>query len=283
MAISHNRDVAVRELIGFEAALAELGALYVAAEGFAPLRPEAAAELLPDMEKIGARLRAQLRRGGLDPTTVESAARDIAALRARWQKKLADLRASPLYRQALAAWEAGDAAALVALLPQVIADVAPVPAPPALFFAVSATSGRRRPGTSPFLTPTACAEKIVAYREAGITPNARSGNWWDRELAYLDLADHPDVLENPIALRFDAQQLGVPVFGAAGDPGFRLYSPALRAPFSVVLQEEADDEWWQAYDESYAQYRDAVILELRALGIRAEVFDHNGCAPPNSN
>lgn len=270
--ISHNRVVAVRELIGFEAALAELGALYVAAQGFAPLRPVAAVELLPCMEEIGARLRAQFRRGGLDPTTVESAARDIAALRARWQKKLADLRASALYREAVAAWEAGDAAALVAFLPQVIADVTPVPPPPALFFAVSAASGRRRPGAPPFLTPTACAQKIAAYREKGVAPNARGDDWWNRELAYLDLADHPEVLENPIALRFDAMQLGVPVFAAAGDHGFRLYSPALRAPFSVILQEEADDEWWQAYDQSYAQYRDAVVSELRALGINAGVF-----------
>ena len=275
-AISHNCGVAVQELIGFEAALGELGALYVAAQGFALLRPEAEAELLPRTEEIGARLRAHLRRSGLDPTTVDSAARDIAALRDRWQKKLADLRASATYQQALAAWKAGDPHKLVDLLPQVIADLAPVMAPPPLFFGVSAAPGRRRPGTSPFLTPAACAQKIAAYRDTGVTTDARGSDWWDTELSYLDLVDDPEALESPIALRFDAAQLGAPVFAAASDPGFRVYSPVLRAPFSVVLQEEADDEWWQAYDESFAEFREALATELRALGIRAEVvaYDH---------
>jgi len=263
--------MAAEQLIALEAALGELGTLYVAARRFVALRSAAERELLPCTTRLGAALRARLRRGQFDDAAVDAAAREIAAVRADWRARLEAVRQSTVYREAVAAWEAEEADSLRRLLPQVFADVSLRAADGDLFVAVSAAAGRRRPGARPFLAATACAERIAGYRDQGV-PSERAGeSWWDRELAAVELVDDPDALDSPIALRFDATVLPLPTFRIAESPAFHVFGRLLRAPFTVALQRETDDEWWSAYEESYAAYRDELLGELERLGLPVEI------------
>ncbi len=258
--------MSAEQLIALEAALGELGTLYIAAKRFTALRSAADADLLPSTARLGAMLRTLLRRGQFDDAAVAIAARDIARLRTHWEAELAAVRDSPAYRQALAAWEAGDAAILRRALPNILADIAPITPPPALFVGVSAASGRRRPGARPFLTAEECAEKIAGYRDHGIPCEAGGTHWWDRELATVPAADDPEALDTPIALRLDTDRLGLPVFRLRGGALYHLCCQTLRVPFSVALQADVEDEWWQAYEESYGAYRDQLRQHLQRLG-----------------
>lgn len=259
----------MREIIGLQAAVAELGELYGIAKGFKALQVAAESELLPRTEAIASRLRSLVRHDQLDQVAVDDAAAEISDLLGRWEDALEELHASPTYRTVLDAWQAGDHRALVDLLPRVFAGLRPVATPPRLFRGFSVSSGRRRPGTSPFLTARAAADKIAALRREGIRVED-GGDWWDAELAHLMLFDDPAATDNPVALCFRAEQLGVPVFCVDGDPAYRIYSRELHAPFSVVLEREAEDEWWQASEEPYAAFRDALAAELRTRGIDVE-------------
>lgn len=271
-----------REIIGLEAALGELGELYGGAKRFRALGAQAEGELLPRIEAIAAHLRSLVRQDTLDASSVDAAAAEISALRARWQNALDEVRAGDAYRAALEAWHAGRQDRLRELLPAVLAGLQAVDPPPRLFLGVSLSSGRRRPGTSPFLAPREAAEKVEAIRRQGIPvdenqrvrPGAAVDDWWDAELAHHELYDDQDAVESPLALTYAGPELGLPVFAVAGELGFRLfrlYPRVLAAPFSIALRAEAEDEWWQALEEPYAAFRDALAAELRARGFAVEI------------
>jgi len=267
---SHNMAMSAEQLIGLEAALGELGGLYVAARRFAPLRAAAENELLPATGRLGAALRALLRRGRFDDAAADAAAREIARLRADWLARLEALRRTPAYQRALAAWEAVDGAGLSASLPELLADLSLLARPPTLFAGVSAASGRRRPGARPFLTTAACAEKVAGYRDEGVPCETGGDRWWDRELSAIQLVDDPQALDTPIALRIEPASSSPPVFRLAGSALFHVFCRVLRVPFTVTLQRDTDDEWWAAY-ESYPAYRDELAGHLERLGLRVEM------------
>jgi hypothetical protein len=57
------------------------------------------------------------------------------------------------------------------------------------------------------------------------------------------------------------------LFALVDEPTYRLFTPGLQAPLNVVLAADATDEWWQAYDESYAAFREALCRELATRGL----------------
>jgi hypothetical protein len=217
-----------------------------------------------------------VRRDALDDRAVDATAHDIAALRQQWRATLEELRTSPLYRSCLIAYGAQDSAQLTVLVPQLFAECSRVAMPPPLYYPMTPASGRRRPGHSPFLTAEACASRIAQYRDDGIMAEASGTQWWETEIQPVTLGDDPGTFDTPLALRFDPTALSVPVFQVGDGERFRIYTSCLRATFTVVLQHEVDDEWWQAFAGSYASWRDDVAAHLRAQAIGVRVQDEGG-------
>jgi len=258
------------QLIALEAAQAELGGLYAVARSFTALHARAEAELLPRLTGLGSRLRGLLRKAQLAEGEVAAAAREILAVRTTWQAELQKIRESAIYEQALAAFAADRQGELADLIPQVFAGLQHVPQPPpTLYFPVSPSSGRRRPGSSPFLSPPDCAERIVRLLIEGLEPESDAAEWWQRELPSISCADSTAALETPIALGLAASAVAVALFTTADEPSYQIFTPRLHAPLSIVLATEATDEWWEAYQDSYREFRDALTHELAARGYTA--------------
>jgi hypothetical protein len=258
--------MSAEQLIALEAAQAELGTLYAVARTFAALQTRAETELLPHLMSLGGRLRRLLRTQRLTDDEIEASAREILALRTTWQTELQAVRASAIYQQALSAFAADRQDDLAALIPQVFAGVRRLHPAPSLYFSVSPSSGRRRPGTSPFLSAAECADRILRVLEGGCAPETSGTQWWDCEVPSISCADSAATLESPIALHLAASEVHVAVFAAGDTASLRVFTPRLRAPMSIVLATEATDEWWEAYQDSYQEFRAALRQELLTRG-----------------
>jgi hypothetical protein len=267
--------VPAEQLIALEAAFAELANLYVVAKRYRPLRARADAELLPRTSTMAANLRSLIRHRTLDDAAIDTAARDISGLRQDWRGTLEALHRGPIYQSCLTAWHGRDRAQLITLLPRLFVDCEHVPSPPVLHYPISPSSGRRRPGHSPFVSPATCAEQIATLRHEGIEAETGGTDWWDTELASITFSSDAEALDAPTALQFDGAEIGDPVFRTGEPDTFRVYAPRLVAPFRVVLQADVDDEWWQAFSGSYADWRDALASALRtaAIGVAVHAQD----------
>ena len=302
--------MSVEQIIALNAALADLGDLYVAARRFTALQARAESAFLPALTGLGRRLRALTHAGQLSDETVAEAARDILGLSAHWSAELQRVRDTPEYRRAHAAVAADDQRTLDTAIPRVFAGLLLRPSPPVLYAPFSPSSGHRKPGTSPFLDPADCADKIVGLLQNGIAPEIDPGAWWQQELPAFTCVDDPAGVDTPIALSFDPaarrcmkeplsalrqaqgerkssiksgrgsahaepveawggvfQEPGsaLAVFEHAAEQTCVVFAQRLVGPFSVTLSDDATDEWWTAYDNSYRDFRDA--LE-RALSVR---------------
>lgn len=265
--------MSAEQLIGLEAAQAELGTLYAVARSFTALHARAEAELLPHLTGLGRRLRGLLRQARLTDDEVDLAAREIVSVRTTWRAELEQLRASAVYQRALAAFAADQQEALAELIPQVFAETHLVRPAPSLYFPVSPSSGRRRPGASPFLSTAECADRILRIVDAGYEAESGGTEWWERELPSISCADSAASLETPLALCLAAADVGVAVFAAGDGMSLRIFTPRLRAPLSIVLAAEATDEWWEAYQDSYREFRDALRRDLAARGQTVSVVN----------
>jgi hypothetical protein len=265
--------MSAEQLIALEAAQAELGTLYATACSFTTLHARAEGELLPQLTNLGSRLRSLVRNARLTEGEIEAAAREILSVRTAWQAELEQVRASAAYQQALGAFTTDRQAALADSIPQVFAGVHQVLPAPSLYFPVSPSSGRRRPGSSPFLSPVECADRILRVRADGYQPEEVGTEWWERELQSIGCADDLAGLETPIALFLPAADVHAAVFAVDNDPSLRIFTQRLRGPFSVVLAAEVTDEWWEAYQDSYRSFRDAVQRELAARGYDVSIID----------
>jgi hypothetical protein len=262
--------VSAEQLIALEAALTELSTLYTAARSFAALRRRADAVLLPQLLDLGSKLRQRLRTAQLSQDDIDQAAQEILALRGAWRAELEAVRTSPVYQAAQAALAADRQEDLAWLLPQVLAAIEVVPPARALFLPVSPSSGRRRPGVSPFLSAEQCADHIAQTLAVGVVPEEAGSEWWERDWPCIVCADDPEVLETPIALRLEGADCGAAVFAVNDEPTFRIFTRRLRAAMAVVLAGQVTDEWWQAYEDSYQAFRDALQRELAVRGVQVE-------------
>ena len=259
--------MSAEQLIALEAALAELSVLYAAARNFTALRQRAEAELLPRLLALGSELRGLLRAAQLSSAEIDRAAREIVALGGDWRAALDGVRRSAVYAAARAAFAADHQPEIVALVPQLFAGWTAVCPAPTLYFPVSPSTGRRKAGSSPFLSVPECADRVMRMLRAGIEPEDEGTEWWESELPSILCADAAGALDTPIALRLAANDVHVTVFASMDEPTLRIFTPRLHAPMSVVLATEATDEWWYAYEDSYRAFRKALEQELRARGI----------------
>ena len=260
--------MSAEQLIALEAALTELSTLYTAARTFAALRNRAETVLLRQLLDLGSKLRHRLRTAQLSQADVDRAAQEILSLRAAWGAELEAVRASPVYRAAQAALAADRQEDLARLLPQVLAAIDVVQPPSTLFLPVSPSSGQRRPGASPFLSARQCAEHIAEMLATGLLVEETGSEWWERDWPCIVCADNPEALDTPIALRLERPDCRATVFAMNDEPTFRIFTRRLRAPMVVVLASEASDEWWQAYEDSYRVFHDALERELATRGVR---------------
>jgi len=249
--------------------MAELSTICATAKTFILLRAEVESEWLPRLLELGSHLRRLLRTGQLSAAEVEQAAAQVVDLRRQWFAALGQVRASPVYRSTLAAWAANDQGALAGLIPQTFSYLQVVQPTPALFLPVSPSSGRRRPGSSPFLGARECAQQITQLLSAGVEPESGGSEWWESELAYIEAADDCTALDSPISLRL-ASETDVAAFRVLEEATFRIFTPRLHARMSVVLAAEAGDEWWQAYENSYQTFRQQLRSEIEQSGIAVE-------------
>jgi hypothetical protein len=264
--------MSVEHLIGLETAMAELGSLYTVARRFKTLHVAAETELLPRTRELAAELRSKVRHGSLIETAVEEAARYIAELRADWEQRLNTVRESEPYQRALSAWRGEASDQLTDLLCKVIAGLVPVSRPPTIFIGFSVTVHHKGSPSQHFQPVERCAARVASCAAEGIPAEPVGSSWWDEELTYLQAVDDPSVFETPVSLRIDPAQMSSPVLKHESEPGFRIYAyQRLRVPFSVVLQREATDEWWEATDQPYEEFRDALLHKLAEIRIAAEI------------
>ena len=243
-----------------EAAIADLGTLLVQMDKFRAGAAGDARDLRATCHAIGDRARRAHKHGGLDVALAQELHGDAAAARVALERWLAEVRASPAHRTAVAALATGDDAALRAALPALFADVEDVAPPPALFHPV-AWQRRGRP-----LPADAIAGELLRLRAEGLPG--------DDDVAAPGVdAGLPGVVMSA------APPLGAPVYVvlreaarppwalrlvATGDfvvPGARLVTP-----FAVGLA-SPDDEELDEWTLDPAAYRDALVAAITAHGL----------------
>jgi hypothetical protein len=264
--------MSAEQLIALEAVLSDLSALYVVARRFAALRARAETELLPGISALGSKLRHLLRVAQLTDEAIAAVSREVLATAAHWHQQLDGVRASPAYQEALAALAQDDQARLATLVPAVFAGLSVLHPAPAVYFPVSPARARRRAGASPFLSPRECADMLERLLAHGLVPEAGGAEWWERELPAVTGAATPAALETPIAVRLAADDARLAVFGSRDEPALYVFTRGVRAPLSLVLASTATDEWWEAYEESYTTFRDALHRELGARGTPVTIW-----------
>jgi hypothetical protein len=262
--------VKAEHLVALEAALAELGELYTAARNFVALKDVADAQLLPELADLSARLRALHRGRGIGQREIDDVSRQILDLRSSWQGKLEEVRTSALFNDACRAFERDDQEKLAPLVPLIFAGLERVEAPPRARFAVSAEVRRRGPGTSPFLTAEACAAKLEKIVEEGVTPSVHAPEWWLSALPSIHFVGNSADLDTPFAVALSGNEIAAAVFAGDTEIGYRLFTPRQRGAFVVEIAGEVDDEWWQAFEQPFEEFRSELKRQLKAKGINVE-------------
>ena len=251
-------------LIAFEAAMRELALLQCAAARYRSLETPAEV-LLGELHDLGRTLRQAARRGVFTEEVVEEAVARVRRLRQEWLGRLAELHASELYRQALAAYRADEQERLAVLLPELFTGLEPAAAAPPLYHPIALTTHRRGAGASPFRPPSAVADEIGALRDHGLRPRVAAGEWWDTELPALSFATDVEAVDAPAVLSIDRLPGAAALF-REGEARV-VFTPRFDVECSAVLAESSDDTWYEATEGSYEQYRDALVRELRQRGI----------------
>ena len=268
-----NVQVSAEQVIALQAALTDLSDLYSIARSFAALQARAEGDLLPRIHTLGARLRRLVRAGQLSDAAINQTATEVLGLAAHWRSELDGLRCSLEYQRAVRAVAADQQTELADVIPRVLAGLGVVRPAPSVYFPVSPSTGRRRPGSSPFLGAPECADKILQILGDGIVPDLHEAEWWERDLPSIACADTPAGLETPIALHLAAAEVRATVFMETDVATLRVFATRVRGPMSIVLASDATDEWWEAYQDSYRTFRDALQQQLTTRGQMVTIAD----------
>ena len=136
---------------------------------------------------------ALVRHGQLDDAAIDRTRNgDAGACRPVASRAGRGATARRSYRQRRAGRGRQSAGELAEVIPQVFARLRVVQPAPTLYFPVSPSSGRRRPGSSPFLSPARlCRQDSAAARRRDCTQIRRRTDWWERELPSIMCAETP--------------------------------------------------------------------------------------------
>jgi len=204
---------------------------------------------------------------------IDDASREIIELRTGWQTALDEIRQSSHFADARRAFEADDQEALASLVLNIFAGHQRVPVPATAHFGVSVAVRRRGPGSSPFLTPEACAEKIERSVRQGLVPAVEAHDWWLADLPPIHLATSLADLDSPFAVRLPGSEITAAVFASDAEFGYRIFTPRLCGDFVVEIATAVDDEWWQALEEPFEEFRTRVQARLASDGVPYALVD----------
>lgn len=239
-----------------EAAVTDAGTLLVWAEKYRHPDPEILRALRRRLLGAGDDARRLARTGILEGPAAASLLAEVKQTARQLRAMVTAMRASPIYREAVAACRAGDLPALAARLPVVFSDLEVAPTPDAALW-VPVWQRRGRP-----LPAAAVAEAILGLRTAGVPGlDDDLSPAVDPELPGVVLS-LSGVLGAPLALRYDAGVLPTPSL-RLGDDQLLVPGPVLRLPFTVTLTEtdETTDEW-VADPEAYRRDLEAACRRL---------------------
>jgi hypothetical protein len=244
-----------------EAAIADTGLLLIELEKFRVAPTSPAATMRADALGLGDRARRLHRTGTLDDRAVAALVHEARAIVERLRRTLQDIRDAPAYRAAVAAHQAGDHAALVTLLPDLLVGLEPVPDPPALYHPVTWLR-RNRPRSAADV-----AGDVAHLRDAGIVAVGEATAWGsDPELPAVQLlAAQP--AGDPIALSFDPEALPPAVFRLRETDEHLVHVPVLRAPFRAVLPPRLDPDELGEVSVDHARYRGLLLDALERVGV----------------
>jgi hypothetical protein len=238
-----------------ESAIADTGALVVRIQRYRRGLDAEGAALLAGALALGDAARRLHRRGRLAAAEVEHLLAEARGLAGRMRGLLAAVQAAPEYAAAVAAHAAGDQTTLARLLPAIFAGLDRATRAIPLYAPVAwRRRGRPRPAAE-------VAGEVVRLRDEGLeaegddlSPGA------DPALPAVVLrAEAPE--DEPVLLRFAPGAVALPVFRLA-DTGERLvYTPRLRAAFTVVRL-PADE--LEASPVDWERHRGEIVQALAA-------------------
>lgn len=246
-----------------EAAVADVGALLVRARKYRRFAAAGGPGLEREAFAVGDRARALHRRQALDAGAARVLRDQARAIGGRLAALVAETRAAPEYRAAVAAHGAADAATLGRTLPAIFAGLEPVPAPPDLFHAVAwRRRGRPRP-------PADLAAAVARARAEGIAPEGdERAPGVDPELPAVVLTAEPPA-DEPLLLRLAAADAPHVVHRLADSGEYLVHLPALRAPFETVLRTAPESDEIETGLADFDAWRDGVAAALAVAGVRA--------------
>jgi hypothetical protein len=245
-----------------EVAIAETGLLLIELEKFRVAPTSPAASLRAESLGVGDRARRLHRAGTLDDAAAAALVRETRGIVERLRRTLQDVRDAPAYREAVAAHRGGDHAALARLLPELLVGLEHVTAPPALFHPVGwLRRNRPRP-------PADVAAEVARLRDTGFVASGDATAWGsDPELPAVPLlAVQPS--GDPIALRFEPEDLPPAVFRLRETDEHLVHVPVLRSPFTAALPDTLDPDELGEISLDHPRYRAELLDALGRCGVR---------------
>ena len=250
-------ESAVHEL---EAAMADLGTLCVR---LARYRTDAGAGLERTVRALGDRARAHHRAERLDADAARRLVEEARVCDRALRTALAEVRRSPGYQSACAAFAAGHHDALARLLPDVFAGLERAEPPAESFYSV-AWLRRGRPRR-----PDDVAGEIARWALDGVPPEGDDTTpGADEALPAVVLQERPPD-DEPVLLAFVTAALPVRPLRLVDSGEWLVHLPALPTAFAVLLAPD-DENTGEALAElapEYPRFRALLAAELDALGV----------------
>jgi hypothetical protein len=200
---------------------------------------------------------------------VTTAVDELRALLTRCGAAIAEVKRSPTYEEAAAAFAAGAAERVAALAAALFTDVTSDLPKGTYYWAVPVTSGR---SGAHFLPAGDLATRLHRMATDGLAADSHPPELGgDETIRPLYLTDRPDETESPIALAFEPDALPTAIGRLAGTNAVLVYTARLRADFTVTCAASVDDEWWNVTPDAYRDYLQEFRDTLSPYGLRVIV------------
>jgi hypothetical protein len=253
-------------LVGeLEAAIADTGALLVRAQKYRRGAGDEGGALVREALALGDAARRLHREGALDEAAGRRLLAEARDLVGRLQALIVAVRATPDYRDAVRAHEAGDHATLMRLLPGIYAGLEAAPGPGDLFTPLAwLRRGRLRP------VAEIVAEVLESRTEGLLADGDDLSPGADAELPAVVLRADP--LEEAVVLRVPAAALPAPVLRLVESGDHLVHVARLRAAVSVRLADRPGDEDLrvEVAPADWARHCAALARALAAAGVPVE-------------
>lgn len=240
-----------------EGQVAEIGILAGEAERYRSIRAGEGPALLNQSLALAATARNLYRHRPSDVGATTTLTVELRAIADRYRSLLQAARAAPAYRQAVAAWQAGDASTLRLAIPGVFADVELLPGTDPLYYPVAVTRRSR-------LVPVSELADLIAALSGDGIPAGEPGSTpaTDDALQAIVLYDSWSALDTPVALRLDGTTIALPLFRLGTSGELLIYTERLIASTRPLLARSAARDRWPDMGTDYGEFRLALTKAL---------------------